>query len=156
MVTKVHGSIGDISGSVSSEDGTVGNVKVEATLQLTTLSTGQAQRDAHLKSADFFDIERFPTITFVSTKVVPLDGNEYDVIGNLTIHGVTREVTLRAEATDEVANPYGGFKIGVSASTKINREDFGMTWNQALEAGGVVISKEVHIEIDAELDRPSD
>jgi len=155
MVSKVHGTIDDITGTVSFNEGTPASAKVDVSLNVASLSTGQEQRDGHLKSADFFDIEKFPAITFVSTGITAQGNNEYDVVGDLTIHGTTHSITLRAEASEEVPNPYGGFKIGVSATGVINRDDFGVSYNQALEAGGVMIGKEVHLTIDAELDRPA-
>jgi polyisoprenoid-binding protein YceI len=153
MVAKVHGTLGELSGTVSLDPANPEDAQVEVTIPLSSLSTGQDQRDAHLRSADFFDIDTFPTITFKSKSIKRIDGNEFEVAGDLTIRDVTREVTLAAEISDEIASPFGGYKIGVSATGKINREDFGMTWNQVIEAGGVAVGKDVHLQIDAELDR---
>lgn len=155
MVSKVHGSIDEITGSLELDPANPEGSRVEASMALSSLATGNEQRDAHLKSADFFDVEQFPTIGFKSTKIVKKGENEYEVTGDLTIHGVTRPITFQAELTDEIASPFGGFKVGVSLRGKLNREDFGMGWNQVIEAGGVMVGKEVSFEVDAEFDRPA-
>ncbi len=156
MVSKVHGSFADITGSVKLEPAHPEEAEVQVIIGVASLTTGQEQRDGHLKSPDFFDVEQFPTIEFRSTKIAEVDENEFDVTGDLTIHGTTRAVTLRAELSNEIASPFGGYKIGVSATGKINREDFGMTWNQLIEAGGVAVGKEITLQIDVELDRPAE
>jgi polyisoprenoid-binding protein YceI len=154
MIAKVHGEIDDVTGTIQFDPANPEASQVEATIGLASLSTRQEQRDAHLKSADFLDVEQFPTITFKSTSVRAKGGNEFEAVGDLTIRGITREVTLEVELSDEAKSPFGGYKIGATAKTVINREDFGILWNQALETGGVMVGKEIHIEIDAELDRP--
>lgn len=125
---------------------------VHVTIQTASIDTRNEQRDAHLRSSDFFDVEHYPTITFRSSRVEgePLDG-DFRVIGDLTIHGVTREVTLKATSEGRGKDPWGGERAGFSASTKISRTDFGLTWNQALETGGVVVSDEVKVSIDVAL-----
>ena len=118
--------------------------EVEATIDVNTIHTRDEQRDAHLKSADFFDVEKYPTITFVSTKVAKAGDGEWKVTGDLTIHGVTKQVVLDVEGpAPEVKDPWGNVKSGVSATTKINRTDFGLVWNAALETGGVLVGEEV-------------
>lgn len=154
MISKVHGEISDITGTVAYDPTAPEGTKAEVVIALTSLTTGQDQRDAHLKSADFFDVDKFPTIVFKTTGISRTADGEFDVTGDLTIRDVTRSITLKTEVTPEVKNPYGGYKIGVSATGQINREDFGMTWNQALEAGGFLVGKEINLQIDAELDRP--
>ncbi|MBI1756651.1 MAG: YceI family protein [Fimbriimonas ginsengisoli] len=156
MIAKVHGVISGISGTVSMDVDRPEAASVAVELDASTLATGQEQRDAHLKSPDFLDVERFPTIAFHSKQINQTGTGEYELIGDLTIRGATREVVLNAELTDEVASPWGGYKIGASATGVINREDFGVTWNQILETGGVAVGKEVHLQIEAELDRPAD
>ena len=128
--------------------------ELDITIQTESLSTRQEQRDAHLKGADFLDVEHFPTITFKSKRVVPTREGEADIIGDLTLRGVTREVTLKAEISPEAVSPFGGYKVGASATMVINREDFGITWNMLLETGGITVGKEIHLMIDVELDRP--
>ncbi|MCU1494782.1 MAG: polyisoprenoid-binding protein [Acidimicrobiaceae bacterium] len=149
MVSKVRGLFNDFEGTITvAEDPAQSGV--EATVQIATVDTRDEQRDGHLKSADFFEVEKFPTMTFTSTKVVPDGGDDWKVQGDLTIHGVTRPVVLDVEFNGASGDPYGGKRIGFSATTEIDREDFGMTFNMALETGGVVVSKNVKIEIEAE------
>ena len=155
MVSKVHGSFSTVKGTVTLNPTNMEEAQIDVSVETASLSTGVEQRDAHLKSPDFFDVEKFPTILFKSSEIHNIGDSEYKVIGDLTMHGVTRKVTLVAEVSPEVPNPYGGFKIGVSATGTLDREEFGMTWNQAIEAGGVLVGKEVHLQIDAELDRPA-
>ncbi len=152
MVSNVRGEFSGVSGTVQYDPENLANSKLEAKIDATTLQTRDAQRDAHLKSADFLDVEKFPTITFVSKKVVKNGHDEYKITGDLTIHGVTREVTLDVEGpTPEVKDPWGTARTGASAKTKINRKDFGLVWNMALETGGVLVGDDVHIQIDLEL-----
>ena len=155
MISKVHGEISDVTGTVDYNADDPSASKIDVKLGVESLTTKQAQRDAHLKSTDFLESEQFPTITFQSNLVEPKGDGEFEIEGILNIHGVTKPVTFRAEASPEISNPYGGFKVGVSASGVINREEFGITWNQTLETGGVMIGKDIHFEIDLELDRPA-
>jgi len=153
MISKVHGTMGGITGTVSGVPGDASSIKVDISIPTNTISTGQEQRDGHIKNADFLDVETYPTMTFVSKSATKTGASTYDVVGALTLHGVTKDVTLKAEVTDEVASPFGGFKVGVNATCEIDREDFGVTYNKALETGGVMVGKEIHIEIDLEIDR---
>ena len=150
MVTTVRGtmSIKDFELEFDPNDLTASRVRV--TLDAASIDTGQEQRDAHLRSPDFLDVETYPTIEFVSTAIEPR-GDEYRIRGELTIHGTTRPVVLDAEYAGSVANMQGGTSAGFSARTKINREDFGLTWNVALEQGGWLVSKDIKIEIDLEV-----
>jgi polyisoprenoid-binding protein YceI len=151
MVSNVRGHFSGISGTVVYDPDAPEKSRVEATIDATTIHTRDEQRDAHLKSADFLDVEKFPTITFVSKKVMGSDG-EWKVIGDLTIHGVTKEVTLDVEGpAPEVKDPWGNVKTGGSATTKISRKDFGMVFNMALETGGVMVGDEVTITLELEL-----
>ncbi len=154
MISKVHGELHDITGTVSYDPGNPDATVADVSIGVASISTNQDQRDTHLKSADFFDAEQFPTITFRSTKVKSLGDGEFEITGDITMHGVTKPLTLKAEVSPEVKSPMGGYKIGVSATGVINREDFGMVYNQALETGGVLVGKEISLQIDAELDRP--
>lgn len=154
MVSNVRGEFSGVSGAVQFDDQNPANSKVDATIDVNTIQTREPQRDTHLKSADFFDVEKFPHITFVSKKVVKTGDEEHKVTGDLTIHGVTREVVLEVEGpTPEVKDPWGSVKSGASAKTKINRKDFGLVWNVALETGGVLVGEDVQIHLDLELTR---
>jgi len=154
MISKIHGEMDAVSGTVTA-DAAAKTLLIDATIQVSSLTTKQDQRDAHVKSADFLDAEKFPTITFKSTSAKQTGAETFEIVGDLTMHGVTKPVTLEAEATDEIASPFGGYKIGVTAKAKLDREDFGVNWNQALETGGVMVGKEISVEIDLELDRPA-
>lgn len=154
MVAKVHGELSDIEGTVSYDPSNPSGAEIDVTINATTLTTRNEQRDGHLKSPDFLDVENFPTIGYKSRQVKKTAEGEFEIIGDLTIHGVTKEVVFQAEATPEMKGHFGGYVIGISASGIINREDFGMTWNQAMEAGGVLVGKEIHFQIDAEFNRP--
>ena len=124
---------------------------MEATIDASTINTREAQRDTHLKSADFFDVEQFPTLSFRSTQVKRTGDDELAVTGDLTIHGVTRQVTFQVEGpTAAGKDPWGNTRIGLSATTKINRRDFGLTWNAALETGGILVGEDVTITLDLE------
>jgi polyisoprenoid-binding protein YceI len=153
MISKVHGELSDITGTVEYDAAAPDQTKIDVVINANSLTTKVDQRDGHLKSSDFMDVEKYPTITYKSTSVTKTDGNEFDIVGDFTLHGVTKPVTFKAEVSDEVPSPFGGFKIGVSAKGEINREDFGVSWNQALETGGIAVGKEIHFEIDLELDR---
>jgi len=154
MVAKVHGELSDIVGQVSYDPAKPETATLDVTIDARTLTTRNDQRDGHLKSADFFDVEKYPEITFKSTGIRSTGGGGFDVTGDLTIHGVTKPVTFEAEVTPEVTGLFGAYVVGITASGIINREDFGMSWNQALEAGGVLVGKEIHFQIDGELNRP--
>jgi polyisoprenoid-binding protein YceI len=155
MVANVRGEFSKLSGTVAFDSANPANSRVEADIDVTSITTGDQQRDGHLKSADFFDAEKFPIIRFASRKVTSVNGGgEYKVLGDLTIHGVTKEVTLDVEGpAPEQKDPWGNVKSGISATTKINRRDFGLSWNAALETGGVLVGDDVQIHIDAELAR---
>ena len=153
VVATVRGQFDRVSGSITLDPTDLSRANVQATIDAASISTRDAQRDAHLRSADFLDAERFPTIEFRSTKVArSRDG--FTVAGDLTIHGVTRPVVLAVEASDaEIKDPYGNLKRAATATARINRKDFGLTWNVALETGGVLVGDELKIEIDVELVR---
>lgn len=150
MISTVRGSFSDVAGVISFDPENPGAASVEATINVTSIDTGMADRDNHLRSADFFNVETYPTITFKSTGVRAGSASEASITGDLTIAGVTREVTMEVEFNGTGKNPYGMTVAGFAASTKINREDFGLTWNVALEAGGVLVSKEVKIMLDVQ------
>ena len=152
MIAHVKGTISGVTGDLTENVADASLSTIEATLDVSTLHTGEAQRDAHVKSADFLDTEKYPTITFKSTKVQEKGPEEYAVTGDLTVHGVTRPVTLEVEGPSQPhKDPWGNTRIGVSVKTKINRKDFGLSWNAALETGGVLVGEDVQITIDLEL-----
>jgi len=150
MVSNVRGEFTKLSGTLAYDASNPANSSLEARVEVASISTRDAQRDAHLKSPDFLDAEKFPELTFRSTEVTR-DGDAWRLKGDLTIHGVTREVTFSVDGpTPEVKDPWGGYRIGATAETKIHRKDFGLTWNMALEAGGMVVGDEVKISIELE------
>lgn len=149
MVSKVRGRFADYSGTIQVAD-VPEQSSVEVTIQAASIDTREPQRDAHLRSPDFLDAERFPTLTFRSRSLEPLGGEQFRVHGDLTIRGVTRPVVLDAEFLGVTADPWGGLRAGFSATADIDREDYGLTWNQALETGGVLVGKKARIEIEVE------
>lgn len=154
MISNVKGEFGKISGTAEFDGKDVSTLSVQATIDATSINTRVSDRDTHLKSADFLDVAKFPTITFVSRKVQPVTAGRFKLIGDLTIRGVTREVALDVEGpTPEIKDQRGNVRIGASAATKINRKDFGVLWNRAMDSGGVVVGDEVAITIDLELTR---
>jgi len=154
MISNVKGEFSRITGSVEFDPSNVAASHVEATIESASVNTRELQRDTHLKSHDFLDVGRYPKITFVSTKIVSTGVDSYEVAGDLTIRGVTREVTLYVDSvTPEIKDPEGLLRLGASATTRIERKDFGLTWNAVLESGGFVVGDEVDITIDVELVR---
>jgi len=149
MVAKVRGRFDAPAGSFTIADDPLES-SVEVTIDPTTVTTGDAKRDEHLRSPDFFDVERFPAVTFASTGVTHVKGNDWRLEGNLTLHGVSRSVTLDLGVVGVEKDPYGNTKVGFEARTTLNREDFGLTWNAALESGGVLVGKEITIELEIE------
>ena len=154
MVSNVKGDFDKVTGTVEYDETNPGASKINIVVDVASISTREPQRDAHLKSADFFDVEKFPTITFVSTGVVKSGEDSFEVVGDLTIHGVTQTIDLNVEdVTPEVKDPYGLFRRGASAKATIMRSDFGLKYNSVLEAGGVAIGDQAHITIDTEFTR---
>jgi polyisoprenoid-binding protein YceI len=152
MISNVKGEFTSIQGKLELNEEDVTKSHVEATIDATTINTRDAQRDGHLKSADFFDVEKFPTLAFRSTRVAKAGDEELSVEGDLTIRGVTRSVTFAVEGPSaSTKDPWGGIRRGLSATTKINRKDFGLTWNAALETGGILVGEEITITLDIEL-----
>ena len=154
MVTKVRGSFREFEGSITISEEPGGST-AEATMQSASIDTGTPDRDAHLVSGDFLEVEKYPTVRFANARVASQKGAHFTVVGDLTIKDVTREVTLDVELDGVAKDPWGNEKLAVTASTEIDREDFGMTWNVALETGGVLVSKKVRIEIEAQAARQS-
>jgi polyisoprenoid-binding protein YceI len=149
MVSKVRGEFADAAATITIGDDPMRS-SVTATIQAASINTAQADRDAHLRSPEFLDVEQFPTLEFRSTGVKSRDGNEFVLSGELTIKGVTRPVDLEVEFEGVGRSPFGQDIFGFSASTEIDREDFGLTWNVALETGGVLVGRKVKIEIEGE------
>lgn len=152
MVTKVRGSFREFTGSITVGEDAKSST-AEATIKTTSIDTGTPDRDAHLRSEDFFASDVFPDMSFRNARVTGQKGETFTVVGDLTIKDVTREVTLDVELDGVAKDPWGNEKLAVTASTEIDREDFGLTWNVALESGGVLVSKKVRIEIEAQAAR---
>jgi len=152
MITNVRGSFSGVTGTVVIDSEDSSNSTVEATIDTTTLNTLDAGRDAHVKGAEFLDVEKYPTITFKSEKVEVTGEGEAQVTGALTVHGATKDVVLEVEGpTAEAKDPWGNFRIGASATTKIKRSEFGLTWSTALETGGVLLGDDLKITLDVSL-----
>jgi len=152
MVSNVRGEFGKMSGTLVLDEANVTKSKVEAVIDVGSINTREPKRDEHLKSADFFDLANHPSMEFKSKKVRKAGKGALEVTGDLTIRGVTREVVLAVVGpTADAKDPWGNIKRGATATTKINRKDFGLTWNAALETGGVLVGEEVAITIDLEL-----
>lgn len=149
MVAKVRGNFGEFAGSFTIDGANPANSSAELTIQAASIDTKVADRDAHLKSADFLDVEVYPTITFTSTSVA-VQGSDIVVTGDLTIHGVTKSVDVTYELVGVSQDPWGNTKIGFEGSAKISRKDFGLVWNAALETGGVLVGDEIKLNLDVE------
>jgi len=149
MITKVHGTFRRFSGAVTVAENPLES-SVEATVDLASVSTGDDGRDNHLRTGDFFDVENFPTMTFRSTGV-EADGSDYRLTGDLTIKGISKRVTFALEFAGVSTDPWSNVKAGFSAETEINRKDFGLGWNVALDAGGVVVGEKVKIALDIQV-----
>lgn len=152
MVSNVKGEFAKFNGVVDIDEKDVAKSKVEVIIDTASINTGVAKRDGHLKSVDFFDVAKYPTMAFVSKKVETAGNDRLKVYGLLTLHGVTREVVLDVEGpTRAYKDPWGNIKRGASAVARINRKDFGLTWNAAIESGGVVVGDEITIALEIEL-----
>jgi polyisoprenoid-binding protein YceI len=157
MITNVRGAFRTVKGTVVYDPENPADSRVEAEIDAASIDTREAQRDAHLRSADFLDVEKFPAITFRSTAIERAGEDEWKVTGDLTIHGVTRSVVLNVEGlAPENKDPWGNFRSGTSATTKIKRSEFGLTWNAALETGGFLVGDDVKIELELALVRSAD
>jgi polyisoprenoid-binding protein YceI len=151
MISNVKGEFTAVTGTLALDEKDITKSRVEASIDATTINTREAQRDAHLKSADFLDVEKFPTLSFKSTRVTKKGDGELSVTGDLSLHGVTRSVVFEVEGmSTPTKDPWGNTRIGLSASTRISRKDFGLTWNAALETGGILVGEEVTITLDVQ------
>lgn len=153
MVTTVRGKFNEFTGAVELTDGQPETARAEFTIQAASIDTGVGQRDDHLRSPDFFDAAQYPELTYRSTSIRPQGGGRYLAEGDLTIRGVSRPLSLELEVGERVRDPWGNERVGLSARGKINRKDWGLNWNQVLEAGRLLVSEEVKLEIDAALVR---
>ena len=143
LVTRVRGRFDDFEGTVNVHEDKPELSSVEFTVQAASIDTNEAQRDTHLRSADFFEVEKFPTITFRSKRVVKRSNESYDVVGDLAIHGVTKEITLPVTHLGKAKDPWGNERLGFEAEITLNRKDYGLTWNAPLEIGGFLVGDEV-------------
>ena len=148
MVTTVRGQFSDFTAELHLDEDSVANSTARIEIRTASLDTGNAQRDEHVRNSDFLDVEQFPTITFVSTQVEQTGDDTYAVTGDLTIKDVTKPVTVAFEKTGAAEDPWGNFRVGFEGGTVINRKDFGVNWNVALEAGGILVSEKVRLEFD--------
>ncbi len=150
VIAKVRGQFSRWTGALTVPDGDFSKATVEVTIDATSIETGVADRDAHLKSADFFDVANFPEVTFRGRRVEPRGTDRFALVGDLTIRGTTREVVLDVESAGQTKDPWGNVRAGFAGKTAVDRKEFGLTWNQALEAGGVMVGDRVEIEIEVE------
>jgi polyisoprenoid-binding protein YceI len=151
MISTVKGRFSDVAGTVTMHGTDVATAAVDVMIGAASIDTREAQRDAHLRSADFFDVDRFPVLTFKSRRVDARPAGRFALVGDLTIHGVTREVALDVTSEGAGRDPWGNERMGFSAKGVLNRKDFGLVWNQLLETGGIAVGDEVKIAIDVEL-----
>jgi len=152
MITTVKGRFGEVSGTIHLDESDPASSRVEVEIDAAGIDTRSEQRDQHLRSADFLDVEQYPRLTFRSTRVEGeiRAGTDFDVVGDLTIRGVTREVVVSARLEGRGRDPWGGERVSFSGETRIDRESYGLTWNQALETGGLLVSKEIRISLEAQ------
>lgn len=156
VVSTTRGEFKDYAGTASFDPTDLSTLQANFTVQVGSVDTRDEKRDGHLKSADFFDVEKFPTMTFVSKKALQTAAGKAQLTGDLTIRGVTKEVTFDVEGfNEEITTPWGFKAVGGTAKATINRQDFGVSWNKTLDAGGVVVGDEVKIELELELNRPA-
>jgi polyisoprenoid-binding protein YceI len=148
MVTKVRGFVTDFSGTLVLDAAQPGNSRISLTAQMTSVETGSADRDAHLRSSDFFDVEAFPTMTFTSTTTKQTEEDEFVLVGDLTIKDVTRPVEIEVELDGIVTDPWGNQRAGFEGEAEISRKDFGLTWNVPLDSGGWLVSDKIKIQLD--------
>jgi polyisoprenoid-binding protein YceI len=150
VIAKVRGQFGRWTGALSVPEGDFSKATVEVVIDATSIDTAVPDRDTHLKSVDFFDVASFPEITFRSRLIEPRGGDHFALIGNLTIRGISREVVLDVESAGQTKDPWGNVRAGFAGKTAVDRKEFGLTWNQVLEAGGVMVGDRVEIEVEVE------
>jgi len=147
LLSKVRGRFADFAGTIQFDESNPQSSRVDVTIQARSVDTAEGDRDKHLRSADFFEVDIYPTLTFTSTSVTPRGDDTYDVVGELTIHGVTRPVTLPASFLGAAQDPWGNTRFAFEAELKLNRKDFGLSWNAALETGGFLVGDEVKVTL---------
>jgi polyisoprenoid-binding protein YceI len=147
LLSRVRGRFADFAGTIEYDNVNPHNSRVDVAIQARSIETAEPDRDKHLRSADFFDVDTYPTLTFVSTSVTARDAGLYDVAGDLTIHGVTRQAVLPASFLGSAQDPWGNTKFVFEAELTLNRKDFGLTWNAALETGGFLVGDEVKVSL---------
>jgi polyisoprenoid-binding protein YceI len=145
LVSRVRGRFSDLAGAIQFDEAHPEWSSVDVAIQAASINTAEADRDTHLRSADFFDVEKYPVLTFKSVSIARRDGDSFNVAGDLTIHGITRRVTLNATYLGKATDPWGNEKIGFDAEVALNRKDFGLNWNAALDAGGFLVGDEVKV-----------
>jgi polyisoprenoid-binding protein YceI len=150
LITRVRGRFSDFGGTIEFDQAEPVNSKVDVTIQAASIDTGEPNRDTHLRSDDFFAAETFPTLAFTSTKITPRGHDTYDVEGNLTVHGVTRAIVLPVTHLGTAKDPWGNEKLAFEAETTINRKDYGLNWNAALETGGFLVGDEVRVTVSVQ------
>ena len=150
LLGKVRGRFADFAGTIQFDPADPQASQIDVTIQAASIDTAEAQRDQHLRNADFFDVDNIPTLTFKSTSVTPHGNNAYDVVGDLSIHGVTKRVTMPASFLGIARDPWGNEKFGFEAELTINRKDYGLLWNAALETGGFLVGDEVKIMLSVQ------
>jgi polyisoprenoid-binding protein YceI len=153
VVSSVAGRFKQVTGKVQLDEADLTKSNVEISILVDSIDTDEAKRDEHLKSPDFFDAKQFPTILFKSTKIAKIGGNKYKLTGDLTLHGVTKSITLDAVISAPIKNPWGKMVRGVKLSGKLKRGDYGLKWNKALETGGVVVGDEVTLDVQVEINK---
>ncbi len=151
MFTNVSGNFGTYEADITTEDDDFTKSNISFSADIASINTNNADRDGHLKSADFFDADNFPKLTFISTSFTKIDDENYEIAGDLSLHGVTKSVKLPAEFSGLMKDPWGNTKAGLNISGKINRKDWGLNWNSALETGGVLVSEDVKLNIELQL-----
>jgi polyisoprenoid-binding protein YceI len=151
MISTVRGEFTQFEGEVDLDEQDPSKSKASARIQVASIDTGNADRDNHLRGADFFDAQAYPTITFVSRKIEKKGGEGFTLTGDLTMHGVSKEITLDGELSQAAKDPWGKMRRGVALTGSLNRKDFGLNWNQALEAGGVLVDEKVKLEVEIEI-----
>ncbi len=150
MITNVTGSFGKFTADVETEEENFETAKIHFSAEVDSITTNNEQRDGHLKSADFFEISKYPTLTFVSTKLERISGEEYNLLGEMTFHGITKSIKLQVEHGGVIKDPWGNTRTGFTVEGKINRKEYGLVWNAATEAGGVVVGEDVKLHASVE------
>ena len=151
MISTVRGRFGQLSGTIVGDPSNLTGGSADLRIDASSVDTRQSERDAHLRSKDFFEVDQYPALTFHSREIRPIAKDKYEVIGDLTIRDVTRPVSVKVESSGTTKDPWGGTRAGFSAETRLNRKDYGLNWNQVIEAGGVLVGDEVRVQVELEV-----